>query len=107
MADSSINEVLDGLQQQSANESISYSINTAPWGGSPTGPSHTVFRAPDFDTDIKGSVMSGTPSIDGGNPDQINLPALSGLTKGYTYWIFVQFTSGGNSLEGFFRVEAT
>ena len=97
-----IREVLDGLQFQGTGESVSYGIDTLPWGGTPTSQTHDIFDEEDYTASLKSTLMDGTPTING---DVINLPALSGLSDGVIYRIFVQFTSGGNILEGFFRVE--
>ena len=98
-----IREVLDGLQSQGINESVLFSVNTEPWGGTPTGPTHDIFDEEDYTTSLKSSLMDGSPTVSG---DVINLPALSGLSNGVIYRVFVRFVSGGSTLEGYFRVEA-
>ncbi len=77
-------EVLDGLQPQGIGESVSYGVDTLPWGGSPTSPSHDIFDEEDYGTSLKSSLMDGTPTVSG---DTINLPALSGLSEGLIYRI--------------------
>ena len=98
-----IREILGGLQFQGINESALYSVDTEPWGGTPTTPTHDIFDEEDYTTSLKTSLMDGTPTI---AADIINLPALSGLTDGIIYRVFVRFVSAGNTLEGYFRVEA-
>ena len=97
-------EILDGTQPQGVNESVKYSVDTAPWGGTPTTVSHDIFDEEDFDTSLKSSLMSGTPTV---TSDVITLPALSGLTDGIIYRVTVKFTiTGGSILESYFRVKA-
>ena len=99
----SIREVLDGIQTQGTAESIFYSVDTAPWGGTPSSPSHDVFDEEDLTTSLKTTLMSGTPTV---SSDDILLPALHSLTAGIIYRVFITFTSAGNTLQGYFRVEA-
>ena len=94
-------EVVEGIQTQGVNESISYSVNTLNWGGTPTSPDFDVFDEEDDSTSLKASLMSGTATISG---NYVVLPHLSGLSDGVIYRVFFQFTSGGNVFEGFFRV---
>ena len=99
-----IHEVLDGLQEQLVGESVVYSVDTLPWGGTPTSPSVDVFDEEDYDTSLKTTVMpSGSPAING---DTISLPALTSLTAGIIYRVFVTFVSSGNTLKGYIRVQA-
>ena len=102
MADK-IHEVLDGLQFQRVAESVLYSVDTTAWGGTPTSPVHDVFDEEDLTTSLKSSLMSGSPTVAG---DNINLPALSGLTLGIIYTVTVLFVSAGSTLEGYFQVKA-
>lgn len=99
-----IHEVLDGLQEQSTAESVSYSVDTLPWGGTPTSPSVDVFDEEDLATSVKATVMpSGSPAV---SDDDITLPLLTALTAGIIYRVYVTFTSGGNILRGYIRVQA-
>ena len=95
-------EVLDGLQLQGANESIAYSIDTEPWGGTPSSPVHDIFDEEDLTTSLKSTLMSGSPTVSSHN---VVLPALSGITDGVIYKVIVRFVSGGQTLEGYFRVK--
>ena len=103
MAAKSIREVLDGIQIQGVSESVLYSVDTLPWGGTPTLPVHDVFDEEDPGTSLKSTLMSGTPTV---SSNDILLPALQSLTAGVIYRVLVQFSSAGNTLEGYFRVEA-
>ena len=102
MADKT-HEVLDGLQFQRVVELVLYSVNTGPWGGSPTSPSHDVFDEEDLTTSLKSTIMDGTPTV---ATDSINLPALGPLVLGTIYIVTIKFTSAGSTLEGYFRVKA-
>ena len=99
-----IHEVLDGIQGQSVAESIVYQVDTAPWGGTPTSPAVDVFDEEDYSTSVKATVMpSGSPSV---SSDNVLLPALTALTAGIIYRVYVTFVSGGNTLQGYIRVQA-
>ena len=98
-----IREILGGLRFQGTSESVLYSVDTEPWGGTPTAPVHDIFDEEDYGTSLKSSLMDGVPTV---ATDVINLPALSGLTDGIIYRVFVRFVSAGNTLEGYFRVQA-
>ena len=99
-----IHEVLDGLQYQSVAESVVYSVDTEPWGGTPTAPAVDVFDEEDYATSVKSTVMpSGSPSPSG---HTVVLPALTALTAGIIYRVYVTFVSGGNTLRGYIRVQA-
>lgn len=95
-------EVLDGLQFQGVDESVLYSVDTLPWGGSPTGVSHDVFDEEDYATSLKSLLMPGSPTV---ATNVINLPALSGLSAGKIYRVFIDFTIAGSGLQGYFRVQ--
>ena len=99
-----IHEVLDGLQEQLVGESVVYSVDTLPWGGTPTSPSVDVFDEEDYGTSVKSTVMpTGSPAVSG---DDITLPAMTDLTAGVIYRVFVTFVSLGNTLRGYIRVYA-
>lgn len=95
-------EVVERLQEQGVNESVVYKVDTLNWGGTPTSPDFDVFNESDFDTSLKATMAPGAATVD---TDQVILPAISGGTEGETYRVFVSFTSNGNQLEGYFRVE--
>lgn len=101
MAHKDSREVLDGIQPQGIGESVSYSVDTAPWGGTPISLSHDVFDEEDYTTSLKATLMPGTPTV---SVDNVVLPALSGLAEDVTYRVFITFDSGGNTLQGYFRV---
>ena len=99
-----IHEVLDGLQEQSVAESVIRSVDTLPWGGTPTSPAVDVFDEEDYTTSVKVTVMpSGTPSV---STDTIILPPLTALTAGIIYRVYITFVTGGNTLRGYIRVQA-
>ena len=102
MAHSHKLEVIEGLQHQGVNESISYKVTTTNWGGSPSATNHDIFDEDDLATSLKSSLMPGASTV---VDDNVVLPKLDGITAGKIYIIFVSFTSGGNGLEGFFRVK--
>ena len=97
----SINEIAEGLLEQSATEQAAYKITTTNWASTPASP---VVIATD---ETSGEVVTSTvfptnsPSAAG---DVITLSLLRALTKQHTYRIEVSFTSGGNTYECYFRV---
>lgn len=100
--DRSRREVLEGIQYQGAAESIVRSIDTLPWGGSPTSPSLVVLLEPEL-TDVTADVTSASPTALG---DDLILPALHSLEAGLTYRLLVRFTIAGNNFEAILRVAA-
>ena len=94
-------EVLEGLQRVGQNESVIFQISTTNWGGTPTSPTHDVFNVEDLTTSVKSTVMSGSPSV---STDDVILPAFNSGTVGETYIVIVGFTSGGNTLEAWFKI---
>lgn len=94
-------EVVETLSQ-GEDEEISYSVDTSPWGGSPTGVSVVV--KDENGTDVTSTVMPvNSPTV---NVDTITLSALKSLTAGVTYRIEVKFSSGGNVLEAIIPIAA-
>lgn len=101
-----VREAIESPLRQGVDEQIVYSLDTEPWGGSPSSVTVTVY---DVTTgaaeDVSADVLSGSASVDG---DKIELPAirLDSLAAGHLYRVEVQFTSGGNVLEAYFMIEA-
>lgn len=95
-------EVVEGIQEQSASEEITYSITTTNWGSSPSSVSAVAYE--EGNTTAVTSIVFpvNSPSVNG---DIITLSALKALTRGKTYRIEVKFTSGGNIFECYFRVK--
>jgi hypothetical protein len=96
-------EVIEGIQEQGINESISYSIDSTNWGGTPTSPDFDVFDEEDYTTSLKTALAPGTASI---STKYVVLPHLGSLVDGVIYRVFFSFVSGGNTFEGYFRVKA-
>lgn len=99
-------EVREGRQAQSANEKIAYTLTTTPWASTPT---VTALSAYDitgprqYDPVTSTVFPTGSSSVAG---DVITLPLLQALTAGHVYRVVVQFTSGGNTFEAYFDVQA-
>lgn len=94
-------EVVEGAQQQSADEEIIYALTTTNWGSTPSSVSVKAFQEP-ANTDVTTTVFpTNTPTVSG---DIITLSPLKALTKGKTYRIEIKFTSGSNIFEAYFRV---
>jgi len=95
-------EVIEGEQLQSADEEISYSITTTPWGSSPTSVAVVAYDVDAGNTAVTTTVFpTNSPSVLG---DVITLSPLKALTKGKTYRIEVKFTCGANKFEPYFYV---
>ena len=100
MAD--ILEVSEGVQLQSADEELSYTITTTNWASTPTSPTFIAWDLITGGTVTATVFPSGTASLNG---DVISLPLLKSLTKGHTYRVEVKFTAGGSIWEPYFRVK--
>ena len=95
-------QVYEGIQEQSADEELIYTITTTNWVSTPTSPSVKVFLEPSL-SDVTSTVMpTNSPSVSG---DVITLSPLKLLTKGHNYRVEVKFTAGGNVWECYFRVK--
>lgn len=92
-------EVLEGLQPQGKDEVIVYTVTVSP---APTAVNGVTVTDEKTDLDVTATVMpTGSPSYAG---SVITLPPLRSLTEGRTYRVELQYTSGVNTLEPFFRV---
>jgi hypothetical protein len=91
--------VVEGVQNQGADEKITYQVTTTNWASSPTSESMVV---KDSDgTEV--AVTSGSMSVAG---DVITLKAISGLTAGERYKVEVKFTAGsGAPFECYFYID--
>jgi len=86
----SVREVVEGIQIQGEDESVTYSVTVTNWASSPSGAAVAV-KDVDAGTDVTDDVTSGSVSVAG---DIITLPEISGLTAGTLYRVEVQFTAG-------------
>ena len=96
----SILEVTEGIQFQSADESLAYQITTTNWVSSPSSPTFKVYDE-SVDEDVTSTVCPGSSSE---ALNVITLPLLTALTVDHSYRIEVKFTVGSNIWECFFRV---
>ena len=99
---SSSREVIEGIQEQGINEGVIYQVATTNWGGSPSSPDFDIFDEDDYSTSLKATLSSGAATVSG---DSVILPKISGGTERKIYRVFVSFISGGNDLEGYFRIQ--
>lgn len=100
----SIREVVEGTQSQGEDEIISYTLDTANWGGTPSSPAVVVKDMSDGETDVTTTVMpTNSPSI---ATDIITLSPLKLLTADSLYKVEVAFITSGNTVEAFFYVRA-
>ena len=98
----SILEVQEGLQYQTSDEQLAYSITTTNWVSSPTSPSVVAFDINTGETVTTTVFPTNSPSVNG---DVISLSLLKSLSKGHTYRIEVKFTVGSNVYECYFLVK--
>lgn len=101
----SINEVLEGLQEQSADEKLGYSLTTTPWGGVPSNAVVKAYEA-GSDIDVTATVFpANVPTIFG---DVITTDKLRNLTKDKTYRIEIGWDdTDGYHWEAMFRLLCT
>lgn len=99
----SIREVVEGLLGQGVDESIVYTIDSSPWGGAPVSPTAVIKDEQDSFSDVTVDVATGTASANG---DTILSPEIHSLIAGKIYRVEIAYTSGGNTLEIFFRIKA-
>ena len=99
---SNILEVAEGMQYQSADEELVYTVTTTNWVSSPTGPSAKAYDETTGGTEVTATVLSGSASA---ADDVITLPVLKSLTAGHRYRVEVAWTVSGSVYEAFFRVQ--
>lgn len=103
---SSKREIRESPVEQGSDESITYSLTTTPWGGSPSNASVKVYEM-EYNgalTDVTATVCNGTASIVG---DKIILPAIDSLEVGKTYRVEVLWTKGASQLEAWGLIYCT
>lgn len=98
-----INEVVEGIQEQTSDEKVAYSITTTPWGSTPSSISVVAYDE-NTNTNVTTTVYpTNSPSAVG---DVITLSLLRALTKGHSYRIEILFTdSTSNTWEAIFCVK--
>jgi hypothetical protein len=95
-------EVTQGLQNQTTDEQIVYSITTTNWGSDPSSVSVKAYNV-SGNADVTAAVFpTNSPSV---ADDVITLSPLKSLVKGNTYRIEIKFTSGDNIFECYFLVQ--
>lgn len=73
-------------------EDIAYTLDTSPWGGSPSSVSVVV----KLNGQNMAGLLTGSPTVDG---DVITLPKISGLTAEAKYRLKIKFTTSTNVVE--------
>lgn len=94
-------EAKQGQLLQGKDEEIIYTLNTTPWGGSPSSPSHKVYDQTAADADVTATVSPGSATASG---NVITLPKLKALTEHHVYRVEVKFSAGGSVWEPYFTV---
>jgi hypothetical protein len=94
-------EVVEGLQVQGANETVTYTIDVANWTDTPASPSATVLNLSAGSTDVTADTTTGSESV---SDTTITLPRIHSLTNGDMYRVNVEFTSGNDTLELFILI---
>ena len=97
----SILEVVEGMQYQTSDEEMVYTITTTNVASSPSSPAVVAYDEGN-ETAVTTTVFpTNTPSA---ATDTITLSPLKSLTKGHVYRIEVKFTVGSSIYERYFRV---
>ena len=96
-------QLLEGAVQQRPGERIVYTVNTGPYGGSPTDPAVSVYdvtgNTAAAGEDVSADMLDGsTPAPDG---DIISSPPVEGVEGGHVYRLVFRFTAGGNTYAPF------
>ena len=102
---SSIFEIKEGIQRQTTNETIIYTVDTGDVGSSPTVGTVIVYDESDNDADVTSTAMPSGAHTDAG--DIITLKPLTALTLNHFYRIEIQFASGSSTYEGMMKVKCT
>lgn len=76
------------------NEKKQFTLDTAPWGGSPTSPVCTLWDITISETDVSGTNLSGSASPSG---DIITTPLVQSLTADHTYLLEIKWTKGSET----------
>lgn len=84
---------------QGVDEEITYTLDTEPWGGTPTVVSVVVKNK--AGEDVSATVLDGSASV---ASDVITLPVLESLTAEMQYRLEIKFTSGGSVEEAWATV---
>lgn len=94
-------EVVEGIQNQVADEELIYKITTTNFSSTPTTPVVKAYKiVGSVETDVTSTLFpTNTPSVSG---DIITLSPLKGLIKGGYYRIEIKFTAGGNIWKCYF-----
>lgn len=101
-------EINESPVTQGVHERISYTIDTTPWGGSPSAVSVTVYnystRSTEDEFNVTDTVMpTNEPTVD---EDTITLSPLYSLTAGIRYRITIQWSNAGNTFETYAYIDA-
>lgn len=104
MASSNIKEVLEGIQEVGPTEAVTFTLDTLPWGGSPSSPVCDIFDEEDLSTSLSGTLLTGSPSVLG---DEITTSQVGSLTEGKIYRLTITFVSNGHTLRGYVRIQCT
>jgi len=96
-------EVVEGQQPQGADEEVTYTLTTTPWGSSPSNVVVTVYdiTLESVRENVTSTVTSGSPSVNG---DVITLPVILDLVENHNYRVEVKFTTGGQVYEPYFYI---
>lgn len=91
---STIRIVKESPIYQGENEEIARTLDTEPWGGTPSDVTVVIYDSDGDDTSLTN--LSGVASV---ASDVITLPSVIDLEADERYDLVMQFTSGGNILE--------
>lgn len=93
---SSVREFRESPWEQGIDEERYYTLDTAPWGGSPASVEVALFDG-DYD-DVTAEKLSGSAVVGG---DTITTPMVRGLAAGSTYRLEIKFVVDGRTEEAY------
>lgn len=88
---------------QGVDEQIPYSVNTGPWGGSPSNVTVVIKETNRNLLDVTSAKTSGSASVSG---NIITLPTIQSLANGSSYRVEVKFVTGTKTLECYAYIDA-
>lgn len=100
-------EINESPMAQGINEIVIYTLDTSPWGGSPSNVAVSVFdyteRIMDGNSNVTEDVMPvNTPTVDG---DTIALSPLHNLDENIRYRINILWTFSGNTFDTYCYID--
>lgn len=94
-------EFRESPQPFGSGEELTFTVDTTPYGGSPTLLGVTVLDLTDNENNVTVTIVVGSGSVSG---NTITLPPMANGTRGRVYKALVRFQSGVNIFEPYLRL---